>query len=77
MTLRELSASLAELLERESSDTAREIQHLYRIIRNAWRKRHDARRRRLYYSSRRFEGGDFGLVTLLPSTRIIVTILRM
>ncbi|WP_192499628.1 hypothetical protein [Burkholderia cepacia] len=27
---------LAELLERESSDTAREIRHLYRIIRNAW-----------------------------------------
>ncbi|WP_241026429.1 hypothetical protein [Burkholderia sp. Se-20378] len=47
MTLRALSAFLAELLElleRELSDTAREIRHLYRIIRNTRREMHDARR---------------------------------
>ncbi|MEK7892836.1 hypothetical protein AAB992_37650 [Burkholderia contaminans] len=62
------------------SDTAREIRHLYRIIRNIRREMHDARRRRAYDAiatqsthgpGRRFEGGDFRLVPLSPSARCL------
>ncbi|WP_254624581.1 hypothetical protein [Burkholderia diffusa] len=63
------------LSERELGDIARDIRHLYWIIRNIRRGIHDARRRRVYYANcgsqktpahgRRFEGRDSRLVTLL------------